>query len=325
MSFKRVPRRLSGLFAGALLGLGFAETVFCQPYALVSKNMSDNNFIVAFRSFAAEARKDGASAVHFGEAGASHFRNQDDAVSLAVEAGIKGLAISVINSDWLSRNSFKKVQAAGIPVITFDSDFEKGYEYLRKAYVGTDNEQFGYQIAETAMKYRSGGGTVWLMSDDSRAPNLENRIHGARIALSGDRNWPRGKRLSGENGWTEDPRSPWYCGDDIDRSLEQLKTSLRSGVDVFLALGHWPVVDPDKYAEAVAPFADRLRSRKTIAVFGVGTPSAAQRALLDRKLLLAFVAIDFDEIGREAYRALKKITMGQAVPAATYVRSAIIE
>ncbi|MCX7279231.1 MAG: substrate-binding domain-containing protein [Burkholderiales bacterium] len=311
--------------ASALAVVSCMSSVAGSLYGLAGKSVDDNNFVVAFNGFSDEAKKNGDTAIHIGSAGAAHFRSQDAAISAAVKKGIKGLALSVTFSEYLVEHSLKEVSAAGIPVVTFDSDLGSRYTPLRKGYVGPNNVEFGRSFGELANKLKPRGGKVWLMSADARDVNLDDRIHGIRMELSGNVNYPRDKRLSGEGGWFENDRSPWYSGDNNPRSLQQLAISLEADNDVFMAVGHWPVGSTDAYIKTVAPFKDDLISKRKIVIVGIGSPSPGQLDVLKSKLISGYVVIDFYEIGGMAYRALKQAVEGKPLPDKSIAKSAVLE
>jgi ribose transport system substrate-binding protein len=304
-----------------------AETPEAQSalYGFAGKSTDDKNFIVAFQAFENEARKNGDSSIHIGSPGPANFRNQDSAIASAIGQGIKGLAISVTFSDFLARSSLRSVPQTQLPVVSFDSDFSKPHQSLRKAYVGIDNLEFGMSFAALIRKHKPNGGRIWLMSADSHDPNLDERIQGVRIALSGNPDYPRGKRLMGEGGWREDERSPWYCGDENSRALEQLRITLQSGSDVFLSVGEWPITKLPEYLKAIAPFRKDIAAKSKLVLIGTGTPSRGLLDALDNRQISGIVSIDFSEMGRQTYLTLKKIEKGKPVQNKTLVKSTIRE
>ena len=147
----------------------------------------------------------------------AHFREQDEAVSAAIEQELHCVALSVLNEEYLLTHSLVELRAKGIPLITFDSDFSEKNRDKRIAFVGMDNEAFGYQMGVLARDFFPGGGTLAIIGEDRNVPNINARIDGIRKALNGDQ--ATELRLNGEYGWTEHPRTPWYCHDDYERGL----------------------------------------------------------------------------------------------------------
>jgi ribose transport system substrate-binding protein len=274
------------------------------------------NFIAAWKGCAEEAEKHGDTCLHIGEDGSSQARLQDRAIGNALKAGIDGLAISVINSEWLSQNAMQIAADKNIPIITFDSDLAAKYAHLRSSYIGIDNLEVGRELGRIAKNLRPEGGRVWFMSGNRHTENLNKRLVGARQILSGNRHFPEGKKLKGEGGWTEHIRSPWYCDDDYVRAINQIKTSINdSSFNVFISVGHWPIIRDDLYREAMAPIkAEPLVPDKKIFIVTVGELLPEQEKLLHEKLVHAYVKLDFKEMGRLAYLYLKALAVGKNVP-----------
>jgi ribose transport system substrate-binding protein len=128
----------------------------------------------------------------------SDFRLQDRIVSELIDQGVAGIAISVINSEYLVANSLKKAKQYGIPVLTFDSDLSqdtlKKHPNLRSAYVGTDNHALGQELARALLEIKPEG-IYALISGNRTAPNLHDRIVGFRDGLKNS-NWKEFPPLS---------------------------------------------------------------------------------------------------------------------------------
>ena len=110
-----------------------------------------------------------------------------------ITQGVDGLAISV--SDIAAATTvIDRATAAGIAVITFDSDAP---DSTRTAYVGTDNKLFGVDLGKLLLQVAPEGGTYGMISGGAAAPNLALRVDGVREALAG-------------SAWTEVPGSPTF-------------------------------------------------------------------------------------------------------------------
>jgi len=75
------------------------------------------------------------------------YKKQDEIIEQLIAQKVDGIAISVIQSSYLAKNSIKKAIKAGIPVVTFDADFDIAtrikYPNIRQAYVGSNNYELG--------------------------------------------------------------------------------------------------------------------------------------------------------------------------------------
>ncbi len=294
-----------------------------MTFGIAGKSTSDVNFIAAWQGCAAEARKNGDLCIHIGEGGPANFRVQDRAIREAIENGLEGLAVSVTNSTWLHGHSLQLAASKNIPVITFDSDLDRQHAHLRSAFVGPDNQEFGRELGRLARELNPQGGTVWLMSGGPYNTNLNQRLTGVRQVLIESERLPNEVHTEKANGWKEHLRSPWYNGDDYKRALKQMKVALSaSEVDVFISVGAWPLIDPDRYRTALDPeVKEALEQNKRLVIIGTGALQPGQWKLLRDKLVHAYVTLDFTEMGRIAYRNLKALAGGEAVPPATYTKS----
>lgn len=290
----------------------FAEDL---TFAIIAKSKTDRNFIAVYEAAKAEASKFNDTILFAGSEEIAHFRTQDKAVREVLNKKIDGLAISVLNEDFLAANSFREVSERNIPVVTYDSDFSEKYRHFKNGYIGTDNESFGYRLGLAARKLRPQGGTIAIMSGGPDDSNLNLRILGVRRALSGNGN--NGQRLTGEGGWAEHIRTPWYNWDDYNQALVQMLASLRDkNVDVLLSVGWHPQMAED-YREKVSPYkAEYLDTKEKIILCADGTP--IQLEYFREGLSHVNVAQNFEEMGRLCYKYLKLLTEGQKIPEYTY-------
>jgi ribose transport system substrate-binding protein len=175
------------------------------------------------------------------------------------------------------RNGLQKAKKKGIPVITFDSDFDSStldkYENLRLAYIGSDNLAFGKALGEQVKKLRPNGGKLCIQSAHKGESNLILRMMGVRSALSGKTyTSPPGKKLKNVNGWTEISRCPLYGNGQSVPSIEQMKFILRKApkeVDTFVAVGGWVQMNNiKKYREMIPLFKEKMDRREIAVVIG---------------------------------------------------------
>lgn len=294
-------------------------------FGLVSKNVDDINFITAWKACSKAAQIQGDTCVHIGGSGSSQFRGQDIAISAALEAGIDGLAVSVTNSAWLAQHSLMVAKSKNIPTITFDSDVEPQHSSFRSAYIGPDNIQFGKDLAHMAQRIKPDGGQVWLMSGSPHDTNLNQRLAGVRIGLSGNDAYSAEGQLNGENGWRENPQSPWYCWDEFETTQLQLHKAFNATeMDVFISVGGWPLENVSRYTEIVEPLMLRLISGEAAVLIGYGAVGAPQKQLLQSDQVQGYVVIDFEEMGRLAYENLRKLAQGGVIPKAIYTKNKLV-
>ena len=90
-----------------------------------------------------------------------------------------GILVSAADTE-LMRDAIDAATAAGIPVITIDSDSPKS---KRLTFIGTNNFQAGQMSAELLAKELNGKGTVVLYSISGQE-NLEERVEGCKRVLA---------------------------------------------------------------------------------------------------------------------------------------------
>ncbi|WP_237359597.1 substrate-binding domain-containing protein [Vibrio marisflavi] len=248
--------------------------------------------------------------------GEADIRTQDKIVKKLIADGVDGIAIAVGQSKFLAGNSLKQAKQAGIPIVTYDSDFDaatlKKYPDLRSAYIGTNNFELGKALGEQLQINRPNGGALVIQSGRPDSPNLNLRIMGIRSALSGNRyDSPPGTLLTGENGWIE-VRKPFFNFDQLPRAVKQLDTVLkgkRVQADAFVSVGGWLQNDEKIYRDLITPYKKSLTDNKISIV--ISDASATQLVLLGDKLTTANVGQSPYEMGRQAILTLYKIINNQ--------------
>ena len=149
-------------------------------------------------------------------------------------------------------------KAAGIPVLTWDSDLLPKDKALRVAYVGTHNYDIGVNLAKLVQKIKPKGGTICIQSGGAAAANHNERMQGIRDTLAGaqERASRPATALTGQNGWTEVDGCPLYTNDDFPLSVQQME-------DI---LGKYPEprrLHPDRRLPAVHPAGLREGRRRS--------------------------------------------------------------
>jgi len=247
---------------------------------------------------------------------AGDVRIQDKIISQFVDQGVDGIAVAVSNSEFIARSSIQKAIAAGIPIVTFDADFnlstKKKYNDLSLAYIGTDNAALGHALGEALQSLRPEGGKLLIQTGRPDSANLNLRIMGLRSALSGvNYQTPPGELLDNKMGWSE-IRTPIPSYDKTARAIKQLEsTSLAkpSKINAFVSVGGWAQNDQDNYRRIVSPLADDIKSNKFVLLFA--NSSQQQLSILEDHLASVNIGQNPYEMGRLAINTLYKIVTQQ--------------
>jgi len=176
---------------------------------------------------------------------------------------VDGIAISALNGDFLT-DTINRAMAAGIPVVTWDSDAPKSN---RIAFYGVDDLASGRIMGEQAIKLLNGKGKVAIITSVG-ATNLQRRLDGVKEALA--------KAPGIEIVETFDIK------EDVVRTAEIMSTGTRRYPDLgaWLSVGGWPVftrnatasVDPSKTKvisfDTIQPALDLLREGKVTVLLG---------------------------------------------------------
>src|SRR5215510_6011189 len=104
---------------------------------------------------------------------------QKEIVESFITQRVDGIAISVLNADFLTSTIDRAVDA-GIPVVTWDSDAPNS---KRLAFYGVDDFRSGQIMGEQAARLLNGKGTVAIITSLGAA-NLRRRLEGVQSALS---------------------------------------------------------------------------------------------------------------------------------------------
>jgi ribose transport system substrate-binding protein len=258
---------LTALGMGALA----AASAVAQPkytFALVPKSVNDIWFEQAHLG-CEKAEKDLNGAIKCLYVGSNVQGGGDEQAQILLDLITKhvdGIAVSPGNAA-AAAVALQGASAAGIPVLTWNSDLLPKDKGLRLAYIGTDNHAIGENVAKIVMKIKPKGGTVCIQSGgDGSAADHNERIQGMRDTLAGQPAGPAsdapGKRLTGQSGWTEAAGCPLYYNDDPNIAVQQLEDILGKypKLDAFIGTGGAPQFQPDAYAKVMARYKDRVSS-----------------------------------------------------------------
>ena len=178
-------------------------------FIVVPKAMNNPFFDFARDGCAAEAKKLGNVECVYKGPIEHEPATQAQIIQDFITQKVDGLSISVADTASMIK-SIEAATAAGIPVITFDSDAPGS---KRIAYLGTDNKEFGLALGKMLLKLRPEGGKYGMVSGGPGAANLAERVDGVREALKGSK-------------WAEVSGSPTFCNDDpvlANQQMDDLK------------------------------------------------------------------------------------------------------
>ncbi len=105
---------------------------------------------------------------------------QAEAIEALTRKGANGIAVSCSEAKTVTP-AINKAVDAGVVVMCFDSDAP---ESKRFAYYGTDDAACGQVIMAELAKAMNNKGTVAIIAGNEAAPNLRNRVKGAKDELS---------------------------------------------------------------------------------------------------------------------------------------------
>ena len=317
---KRVIQKTMLLVGASALGMGMlAGTGAAQEkmtFALVPKSMNNPFYDQALAGCKkAEEESNGAFECQYigpGEHGGGD--EQAQIVADLVAKGVDGIAVSPSNAAAMAA-ALRDAQAAGIPVLTFDSDLLPEDKALRIAYVGTHNYDIGANIAKVIKEKKPEGGTICIQSGGAAAANHNERMQGVRDTLAGvERGQPPGERLTGQNGWTEVDGCPLYTNDDFPLAAQQEEDILNKypDLDAFVATGGFAQFLPDAYKNMMEPNKDRIASGAVV----IGTADTLPMQLDALKAGLGTVNVGQRpfEMGYKSMLFLKDIKDGKPNP-----------
>ena len=177
-----------------------------------------------------------------------------------ITKGVDGIAVAPSNAPAMAK-VLKAATAAGIPVMTWDSDLLEEDKGLRATYVGTNNYNIGVHLAELIQARHADGGSVCLQTGGAAAANHNERLKGARDTLAGkDMGSPPGAALAGEGGWTEISGCPLITNDDGNVAVQGMTDILAANPDMtaFLSTGAFTQWFDNAYRKAVEPYKAKM-------------------------------------------------------------------
>jgi len=189
------------LFLVSFSGLSWAdEEIF---YALCPKSLN-NPFWDDVRIGMEKAAKELGVKAEFVAPPVADANQQVQKIEALLERGVAGIGISPNVPDSVIE-VIEKARKKGIPVICFDSDSP---DSRRLCYVGTFNEEAGYEAGKLMKKFLPEGGKTLVVSGGAGALNHQERIAGFERAI---KNTPI------------QVASTVYCNDDLNRAAQLIE------------------------------------------------------------------------------------------------------
>ena len=306
------------VMAAAVLGLSQAAQAQGKKYvfALVPKN-TNNPFFDQARDGCKKAEKELGGAIECLYIGPGEHGGGDEQVQVVndlIAKKVDGIAVSPSNAAAMGK-ALEGAKAAGIPVLTWDSDLLDKDKGFRIAYVGTYNYEIGVNLAKLAQKIKPSGGTICIQSGGAAAANHNERMQGIRDTLAGAKSAQApGAKLTGQNGWTEVAGCPLYTDDDFPRSVQQMEDILGKypKLDAFIPTGGFPQFIPQAYKRVAEKYKARIADGSLALVVADTLP--VQMDLLKAGLSKGQVGQRPAEMGYRTMYFLKDIKDGKPAP-----------
>jgi ribose transport system substrate-binding protein len=216
--FKVTPEQKAKILADNVIKIAWIPKALNNPVFELGK--------VGAETKAAELTKAGPYKVELMYVGsvASDIAEQVKVMEDAMSAGAEAVGISC-NEPTGCKDVIDKAMAAGVPVMTWDSDSP---ESARFTYYGTENYEGGKAAAELLKKALPDGGKVALLSGVPGAANLEARIKGFQDGIAGTK---------------IEIVQTVFCDDDTAKGVTVVEETMTAHPDLngWFFVGLWPV------------------------------------------------------------------------------------
>ncbi len=175
---KKLLLLLAGLTAGAALASAAPRVI---TIGLVAKSQGNPVFQAA-RVGAQDAAKELSAKlgldirIDWRTPNEEDAQKQAEAIEQLVLAGAEGLAVSCSDANKLT-DAINRAVDNGVPVATFDSDAPASKRFVT---YGVDDIECGKQTMAELAKVMNGKGVVAILAGNQNAPNLQNRVKGAK-------------------------------------------------------------------------------------------------------------------------------------------------
>jgi ribose transport system substrate-binding protein len=314
---KKLSMSAAAIAVLATLGNGALQAQEPLDLALVPKNVN-NPFFDQARDGCMKAQEELAGQIECRYIGPGEHGGGEEQLQMVndlIAAGVDGIAVSPSNAAAMA-SALAQAKAAGIPVLTWDSDLLPENQDLRIAYVGTKNYDIGVNLAKIVQEIKPDGGDICIQSGGAAAANHNERMQGIRDTLAGTSGTTSpGERLDGANGWTEVDGCPLYTDDDFPRSVQQMEDILARypDLDAFVPTGGFPQFVPDAYRNVASKHKDRIADGSLALVVADTLP--VQMDLMNEGLSLGQVGQRPFEMGYQTMYFLNDIIRNGKNPA----------
>jgi len=245
-----------------------------------------------------------------------NYKQQDKIIEQLIAQKVDGIAISVTQSTYLAKNSMQKARKAGIPVVTFDADFDIAtrikFPGIRKSYIGSNNFELGLLLGRQLKKLRPQGGRIIIQSGRPDSANLNERIVGIRTFLSGEHSSVfTGGKLVNNNGWSEEI-DPLFSYGNPKRAKDQMRAAFKSEqhqFDAFVAVGGWAQFDARAYRKMMRPYKSKLTNKEVFVV--MADTDKGQLELVKEGISHVNIGQNPYEMGKIAVQVLHRIVTKQ--------------
>lgn len=275
-----------------LSGCGKKPEQSKMVFAFVPKLLDNPVFQVAWQGAQAAAKDLGGGTLEVERYAPvkSDAVEQAQIIESLVERKVDGIALSVNDADALKK-SIDDAMAAGIPVVTFDSDAPKS---KRISFYGTNNPGSGKTMGEYLVKNMGKKGNIALLMGTPGAPNLEERKNGLLEFL---KDYPDIKVVATE-----------YCYDDVNQAVSKMEARMEATPQLngWVLIGGWGIFTPPP-----GPFSSKKPGQLTVIAFDAlpeeldYVRQGYAQALIGQKLW---------GWGYESVRMLKEIKDGKSLP-----------
>jgi len=152
---------------------------------------------------------------------------QAEAIEALARMGAQGIAVSCSEANTVTP-SIDKAVSRGVQVMCFDSDAPKSKRF---AYYGTDDKSCGERTVDVLAKAMGEKGTIAILAGNQSAPNLQNRVAGAKEAL---KKYPNMKLNS---------PGVFYHVETPEKAAEAVQQAQNAnpGIQGWAMIGGWPL------------------------------------------------------------------------------------
>ena len=289
-----------------------ATDVSAKTFAVVVKTVNDV-FSAPIKDGCEAAAKELGDTCYYVGPSVVDEGQQIQVLNDVISRGVDGIAVSAANPKSMAR-TLERLKNRDIPIVTFDADLLPEDYKLRSTFIGTDNYQFGVELAKKVVELKPKGGSVCIQSGTAGSLNLDQRVQGIRDTLGGASKAGSIGRLVGQNGWTEPNGCPVYNNDNVSLAAQQLNDVLTANpkLNAFIAVGGWAQYAPSAYRAAVTRVKARVDSKDLVISMGDAFPP--QMPLLRDGLSDYQVGQSPYQMGYQAIKALDALSKGKTVP-----------